>query len=161
MNRAARRAAGKPKGVSRERENTNLTAAFNTLGICSTTDQANADRLMLAIWSAFHDLAAGSSEVGLIDTLGMHLNVGLIRAEAIAPSLEAVMVAAGDALREAIDIHARHGRYGFSGPGLQAMREGIHAYEAILRASTTAQMRVAHREMQARIRKQLAEAARA
>ncbi|MCS4508920.1 hypothetical protein [Xylophilus ampelinus] len=160
MNRAQRRAAGHRRAPNRNQLRADPTAAFAAIGACLEIEPASADHLLIVARSAFRDMAAGSTDPQLFDALGMQPNVGLIRAESIAPELVQLLMAAADAMREADDIYGRHNRYGFTGPGLQAMATGLDAYEAILRASTPAQMRTATKEMIRRMQQQLAAAAK-
>lgn len=55
--------------------------------------------------------------------------------------------AAGQALEEAKRLRARHGRLGLTGPGRQALGEGVDAIELALRATTPRQMKEAEQAL--------------
>lgn len=112
--------------------------------------------IITKLTDAFGRLASGSSDCELFDRLAAAINVGLIRAEAIDPLVEQMMLRARDALIEADGIYGRHKRYGFSGPGLEAMKDGLQVYEEILSKSTPAQMQAALEESARRMLAQMA-----
>ncbi|MNY35119.1 hypothetical protein D3C86_1695040 [compost metagenome] len=95
---------------------------------------------MTKLHDAFCQLRAGSIDDDMFDRLAACINVGLVRAEQIDPVCVAPMVAARDALIRCDGIRGRHGRYGFDGPGLQAVAAALDVYEEILRNSTPQQM---------------------
>lgn len=117
---------------------------------------AVADDIMAKLYSAFGDLKAGSTDDDLFDRLAATINVGIVRAEQIAPACVEPMLAARDALIRCDDIRGRHGRYGFDGPGLLAMAAGLEVYEEMVRNSTPQQMREAMTASIARMRRQAA-----
>lgn len=116
------------------------TIALRTLECHAPPDQAVATDIMIVLRCAFDALAGGTSDCTQFDALAAAINVGMIRAEAIDPLLEQVMVRAADAMRECDDIFGRHQRYGFTGLGRQSVLDALDAYEQILRLSTPAQM---------------------
>ena len=118
---------------------------------------AVADDIMAQLYSAFGDLKAGSTDDDLFDRLAAAINVGIVRAEQIAPACVTPMLAARDALIRCDDIRGRHGRYGFDGPGLLAMAAGLDVYEEMVRNSTPQQMREAMKASIARMRRQAAQ----
>jgi len=95
---------------------------------------------MTKLHDAFCQLRAGSTDDDMFDRLAACINVGLVRAEQIDPLCVTPMVAARDALMRCDGIRGRHGRYGFDGPGLQAMVAALELYEEMLRNSTPQQM---------------------
>jgi hypothetical protein len=113
-------------------------------------------RIMVKVHDAFAHLSAGGADDDLFDRLAGVVNVGAIRTEQIGGSEEALAVfrRAGEALTHADDIRGRHGRYGFTGPGLEAMKDAIALYEEILKASTPLQMHKAQLECIQRMRAQ-------
>lgn len=119
--------------------------------------EAVADLSLTRLHAAFADLRTGSTDDDLFDRLADAVNVGLIRAEQIDELCVVPMLAARDALLRCDDIRGKHGRYGFDGPGLQAMATGLEVYEEILRNSTPLQMTDALRLSIARMRIQAAE----
>ncbi|CAN7477654.1 hypothetical protein [Variovorax paradoxus] len=109
---------------------------------------------MTKLYSAFADLKAGSTDDDLFDRLASTINVGMVRAEQIDELCLAPLLAARDALIRCDAIRGRHGRYGFDGPGLQAMAAGLEVYEEMVRKSTPQQMHNALAESVARIGRQ-------
>ncbi|SEF29803.1 hypothetical protein [Variovorax sp. NFACC26] len=114
------------------------------------------DDIITKVYSAFADLKAGSRDDELFDRLSAHLNTVMVRAEASDELCLAPLHAAADALRRCDAIRGRHGRYGFDGPGLQAMAAGLQVWEEIARNSSPRQMFDAFIESLARIRRQVA-----
>lgn len=125
---------------------------FEVIAAHQPFPQADADVIMLRINDAFGQVAAGSTDEDLFDRLAAMANVGLIRCEEIGREGEEVFRAAQQALMEADGLRGRHGRPGFTGPGLEAMRAAIAVYDEILRASSPAQMTAALQECMRRIR---------
>ena len=114
------------------------------------------DDIMTKVYSAFVDLKTGSTDDDLFDRLSTHLNTVMVRAEQIDELCLVPLHAAADALRRCDAIRGRHGRYGFDGPGLQAMAAGLQVCEEIPRNSSPRQMSDAFIESLARIRRQVA-----
>lgn len=104
--------------------------------------EAAADAVMVPVRTALQRMLDGTAEPLHFTRVATAINVAGIRAQQIGqtPEVEAVLAAAGQALTESQGIHERHGRYGMTGPGRQAITAGIDAYEAILRASSPRQM---------------------
>jgi hypothetical protein len=135
----------------------NPTSWAATIAACQPMSKAVADDIMTKLHMAFTDLRNGSTDGDLFDRLAATVNVGIIRAEQIDPLCVGPMLAARDALVRCDEIMARHGRYGFDGPGLQAIAAGLEVYEEMLRNSTPQQMREAMSTSIARMNKQIAE----
>lgn len=112
---------------------------------------AKGDDIAAKLYSAFADLKAGSTDDELFDRLASTFNAALIRAESIDELCLAPLQDAADALRRCDAIRARHGRYGFDGPGLQAMAAGLEVCEEIIRNSSPKQMFDAFAESVTRI----------
>lgn len=113
------------------------------------------DDIMTKLFSAFADLKAGSTDDELFDRLSATLNAVMVRAEQIDELCLAPLHAAADALKRCDAIRGRHGRYGFDGPGLQAMAASLEVCEAITRNSSPKQMLDAFVESVARMRRTL------
>jgi len=116
---------------------------------------AKSDDVATKLYSAFEGLKAGTTDDELFDRLASTLNAALIRAESIDELCLAPLQAAADALRRCELICTRHGRYGFDGPGLQAMAAGLKVCEEIIRNSSPKQMFDAFAESLARVHLQL------
>ena len=108
--------------------------------------EEDADRTMVLIRVAFEKLKAGADDEQF-DRLAGALNVGFIRSKQIDVLLEEILKRGLDALIQCDGIRLKHGRYGFTGPGLLATAEAIEAYEAILRSSTYKEMQDALTEV--------------
>lgn len=156
MMSTTQRLAARRQQASRART-ANKTANFATILRHQPIGDNAAHNLVLAE-SAFRDLIEGSTDHDLFGRLAMSINVALVRAESIDPLLEMTMQAAVAAMVEAMGIFERHGRYGFSGPGLTAVRLGLEAYANIARESSPAQMQVAMNEVTRRYSEQKAAA---
>jgi len=109
-------------------------------------------QILLKVHDAFAQLRNGTTECDLFDRIAAVLNVGVVRSEAIGKEGVQVFQAAQAALMECDDLFGRHKRFGFTGPGLEAMKEAIALYEEILRASTPLQMAKAQEECVRRVR---------
>lgn len=131
----------------------NTTANFATIAKHQPIGINAAHNLVLAE-QAFKDLTAGSADHDVFGVLAMAINCALVRAEAIDPLLEQTMQRAVEAMVDALGIFERHGRYGFTGPGLDAVRQALGAYDAIARASSPVQMQAALAEVLRRYREQ-------
>ena len=116
----------------------------------------NAAHNLVIAESAFRDLIEGSTDPEIFGRLAMAINCALVRSEAIDPLLEQTMQAAVAAMVETMGIFERHGRYGFTGPGLAAVKLGLEAYADIARHSTPVQMQTALNEVMRRYRDQQA-----
>jgi hypothetical protein len=114
--------------------------------------QAELVRILLKVHTAFEHLSHGGDDVDQFDRLAAVLNVGMVRCEGIGQAGVDVFKAAQGALMDADALYGRHRRFGFTGPGLEAMREAIRLYDDILRASTPLQMAKAQVECMRRVR---------
>lgn len=85
------------------------------------------------------------------DRVGMILNVGLIRAEKIDPSLVHTMQAAQEAMCRMKDRYLRGLRFGFDAQGLQDTMAALDDYQTIMDASTPLQMMAAIKEAYSRL----------
>lgn len=158
MNRATRRALRQQQP---QRPNPKADAWAKVIQGSKTIDEALADRVMLRAHAAFdelrHDRADEATAHQLMHILADTINTALIRAEVIDPAIEAPLNAAVEAMQRADDRQAIHGRYGFDGPGLKAIREALEIYEEILRHSSEKQMIDAEAEGRRRAMRQFRE----
>jgi hypothetical protein len=110
---------------------------------CQPYPEAEANRILIRLHSAYEHLKSGGTDDEQFDWVGAAINVGLIRAEQIGGRESEgakVFVRAVGAMMECDSMMAKHGRYGFTGPALGIMAEAFSLYEEILRASTPRQM---------------------
>lgn len=134
-------------------------AVMRTLELHTEPSQETATDIMAILRSAFNDMREGTADPDMFDRLAAAFNVGMIRAESIDPMLLQIFHDAANAMREADGIWARHHRYGFTGPGLQAVVIALDAYEQLLRLSNPIQMKQALEESARRMLAQAGEAA--
>lgn len=104
-------------------------------------------RVMTGLHMSYADLKAGTGTDDDVVSLGLMLNVGVVRAAAIGPTLVKAFEEAGAALQECEGIKERHGRYGFTGPGILSMNAALELYEQVLAMSSLNQMDAAEREV--------------
>lgn len=144
MNRATRRASARAGRTPRRASLQADPAAWDDAIVRSReTDAGVALDINLKLRTAFDAMRSGQGTEDDYIALACALNVGLMRAERIAPRLEATMLDGQRALLDCAELHQRHGRFGFTGPGLQAIDAALEAYEAIVGASTPNQMQQA------------------
>lgn len=129
------------------------SAHWNAIINSQPTRPAEVSRIMVMVRLAYEKLKAGHGGDHDYDRLGAAMNVGMIRAEAIDPSLVEMFTAAGRAMLEAERIRRRHGHFGFHGEDLLAVNAGLELYEQILSLSSPNQMHAAAEEAVSRIRR--------
>ena len=161
MNRAERRAHAKaarraPPRHALERAR-GIVAMETTLRQHREADPDKVTNLMIELHSCFDAMKSGTTDTELFDRLGASMNNGLIRAESIAPEAVDVMLGAQRAMNEASAIYERHGRFGFTGAGLQAMADALDLYGQIVAMSTPRQILEAAQEARRRVERQLKE----
>ena len=115
----------------------------------------NVSEIMVKIRTAYELLKSGHATDDHFDRVGAALNIGLIRAESIDPLCEQTMQGGVDAMYHCAGLHERHGKYGFTGPGIVAMNDAVNLYEDILRLSTPLQMQDAQEAAHVRILKKI------
>lgn len=123
--------------------------------------EEKATGLMLELWSAFDALKAGSDDMQHLTWLASSLNTALVLAEKIDQEVVNVILAAHDAIRESTEIKDRHGKIGFTGPGMAAISEALDVYGQIVRLQTPRAIWKAAEEGHRRARSQYQEAIRA
>ena len=161
MNRAERRAQAKaarraPQRHALERAR-GIVALETTLRQHREADPSKVTNLMIELHSCFDALNNGTTDVEMFDRLGASMNNGLIRAESIAPEAVEVMLGAQLAMNEASAIYERHGRFGLTGTGIQAMADALDLYGQIVAMSTPRQILEAAQEARRRVERQLKE----
>lgn len=124
---------------------------LDAITACQPFPEAEITRILLKVHDAFARLRNGSTDVDMFDRIAAVLNVGMVRCEAIGQEGVEVFKRAQAALMAADELFGRHKRFGFTGPGLEAMKDAIALYEELLKASTPRQMADAQRECMRRI----------
>lgn len=111
--------------------------------------EAQATGIVNLVRIAWQRLREGTAEADHFIRIGCCINVASVRAEEIGSNTDvlASLAAAGAALVDCQDRRDRLGRYGLTGPGLQAVGAAIDVYEQVLRASSPKQMQLAEREV--------------
>lgn len=110
------------------------------------TPAADVTRIMVSVRMSYERLKLGDAPASDFERLAAVLNVGLIRAESIGQEVVEAMKLAMEAILECHRLHERHGRWGFTGPGLHAMNAALEFYEQILGSSSPNQMEAAVKE---------------
>jgi len=154
QNRAQRRAAlhKRPKTDRNALPLERTTAWAKLIENVRPYDPGEMVKEFVLIRAAFERLRTGAGTEPDFDLVSMSMNMGLVRAEAIDPELVAIMIAGQDAF---VRMKARYLRglpFGFDAQGLQDVPVAIDAYEAVVDASSPAQMMQSIRETYRRIR---------
>ncbi|QRF56598.1 hypothetical protein [Variovorax paradoxus] len=103
--------------------------------------------------SAVSALCSGIAEETVFAHVVRTLDVAIVWSEEFDRLLIQPLQDAREALDRCNAIYCRHGRYGFDGLGLQAMRGALDAYEQLVHNSTPQQMCDAFTEALARSRR--------
>ncbi|MCT8174351.1 hypothetical protein [Variovorax sp. CY25R-8] len=105
---------------------------------------------MTKLRNAFAALADGTAEEIVFDHTVRKMDVAIVWSEEFDRPLVQPLQEAREALDRCNAIFCRHGRYGFDGLGLQAMRAAVVAYERFVRTRTPQQLCDAFSEALAR-----------
>lgn len=123
--------------------------------------QGAADAAAIRVLTAFQHIRDGLAvDYTEHDVLAHAIGVSLLRAYDIAGDDPATnhmlpyLLKATDALRRLGERYQRTGRWGFDGPALQEVKDGIDVYEEILMKSSPAEMTAATKARQAIIDEQ-------
>jgi hypothetical protein len=136
-----------------KRRPANASSWATALYSSQTYSEQKADEIVSLVRIALQRMLDGTAEPVHFMRCGSAVNMAAIRAEQIGGNGEAmeILMAAGEALKEAEGIQGRHGKYGLTGLGRLRLATGIEAYEAILRASSPRQMHLAEQELLRRL----------
>jgi hypothetical protein len=143
---------------NKRRFQADCTAWIRTIAGHQDQPTWNADQIMVKVRTAYELLRNGVASDADFDRVGAALNIGLIRAESIDPLCEQTMQLGIDAMYQCAGLNERHGKYGFTEPGLLAMNDAVNLYEEVLRKSTPLQMQDAKESAHVRILKKMREA---
>lgn len=126
--------------MKRRKYGRNPMAALSLLSRASAGSATDAGR-QVVVRAMFERLRDGTADPEDFDRVVKALNTAKIRALEIgAPPLIAAIQAGQRALTQCRRRYLENGRFGFSGPELQAMHQAIYTYEAIENASSALQM---------------------
>lgn len=109
-------------------------------------------RLELPIRMSFQALRNGKGTAQDFHDIAAAINVTIVRSESINALCEQTAIAARDALMRCWDRHEKTGRWGFDGPALTSVEEGIALHEQLVELSTPQQMVEAMHEVMRRTR---------
>lgn len=104
-------------------------------------------RLELPIRVSFEAMKSGKGSQSDYQDLADAINVAMVRAEAIDPMAELMVLKARDAMMRLLERFTRTGRWGFDGPAIAQVEEAVEFHEQLLRLSTPQQMIDALREV--------------
>jgi len=141
--------------MTRKRTHRKYKPGLHPLDLIAAAQPMTADRvmtIMVKIHDAFAHLRSGGQDYDLFDRIAVCMNVGLVRSESIGPEGVELFKAAQDALMDAARIREAHGKFGFTGLGLEALKEAVALYEELLALSSPLQMNAAQNEVIRRIR---------
>lgn len=124
----------------------NPTAWAAAIANSQPTPAADVTKIMVSVRMSYERLKLGDAPASDFERLAAVLNVGLIRSESIGTEVVEAMKLAMEAILNCHRLHERHGRWGFTGPDLQAMNAALEFYEQILAKSSPNQMEAAVKE---------------
>jgi hypothetical protein len=131
---------------------------LDAITACQPFPEAEVTRILLKVHDAFARLRNGSADPDMFDRIAAVLNVGMVRCEQIGGTPDqacnpgvATFIRAQAALMACDELYGRHKRFGFTGPGLEAMKEAIALYEQIIRESSPKRMHLAQQECMRRV----------
>lgn len=130
------------------------TAAIDKATACrpfTEAETATAHALTALAWQALQD---GTGTENDFDRVGKVINLAKIRALEIDQGLATALELAQDAMTACKARHTKHGRFGFTGPELLAMRDAMAYQVEIVNASSAEQMRRAYQVMRKTLLKQ-------
>lgn len=127
------------KMLARQRA-ANCYAHENLLVNFGAPNAAAVAKLMLELRVVYERVKGGEPLPHDIYTLGFLLNTAIVRAESIGQPLVEAFEDAGRALEECEALQARHGRCGFTGPGILQMNAAMDLYADLLGMSSARQM---------------------
>lgn len=113
------------------------------LNDCRTFREGEVDLDIVKIRGAYERLKDGSADEGDFLLAGLAINMAKVRALEISEFLANEIEKAQDAMNRCRERYLKHKRFGFDGPGIQAMDYAIEANEEILVNSSPKQMQMA------------------
>lgn len=140
------RPARKPKGTGYE--------GIARLNDCLPYDAGDTTLHHIKTREAFARLQTGTADKDDFDRIVVAFNLARIRAEQIDATLFDEVGQAQAAMERCKARYLLTGRFGFDGPGLQAIHIGLNHHEAITDASSPRQMALAHKEMRRQLQSQ-------
>lgn len=163
LNREQRRALKHKRGIAAPTWGSGRmisTAAIDKATACrpfTEEETATAHALTALAWQALQD---GTGTEDDFDRVGKVINLAKIRALEISPWLADQFEKAQDAMTACKARFAKHGRFGFTDPELQVMRDAMAYQVEIVNASSPEQMRRAYQVMRKTIHKQMQQRAK-
>jgi hypothetical protein len=125
---------------------------FRVVGRVTPFTEAEQMQINLPVRVAFESIRTSRGEESDFHTLAAAVNITMVCAERIDPLVEQSCTAARDALQRMYDRHARVGSWGFDGPALQEVEQGVEIYEQLTALLTGGQLKAAMTECYRRMR---------
>lgn len=139
--RAQRRALARQQRRPQRTTTVDLAAPLRKLFNAAPHDPTEIVDEHLKVRACFERLRDGTAtDTDDFDHVAMTINMGKVRALEIDETLADMLERAQDAMGRCKDRYYRLGRFGFDGPGLQQVLDGLDACEAIIDASSPLQM---------------------
>ena len=135
----------------RARKAADPMAMYKLLARVRPFDEDEAAEVATPTRIAFERLRTGAGTQDDFDHLATSANVCMIRAESIHQDCVQVAKAMQQALVDCKTRYVRIARFGFTGPELAAIAEGLDLYDQIVALSTPEQLTTAVRKQDARI----------
>lgn len=129
-------------------------AIYKLMGRLQPFTPAELARLELPIRISYDSMKSGKGTRSDYQDLADAINVAMVRAEAIDPLAESMMLKARDAMLRVLERFTRLGRWGFDGPAIDEVLCAVEFHEDLLRNSTPQQMADALREVYRRVERE-------
>ena len=155
LNRAQRRAKVKPTKIDPKHSVRHTTATFVLLSDCQPYAPGELTQDLLKVRAAYDRLVDGTADMDDFNRLAVALNIAKVRAAEISQDIYDGIEQGHQAMKRCKARYEKHGKFGFDGPGLQAMPYAIEAHEAIYQASSQRQMEIALKVVHAALCKEL------
>ena len=158
MNRAQRRAMARAKPgrrVQPRHDLRHIAAPMALLADCQPYAPGELTQDLLKVRAAYERLVDGTADLDDFNRLAVALNIAKVRAAEISQDIYDGIDQGHQAMKRCKARYEKHGKFGFDGPGLQAMPYAIDAHEAIYQASSQRQMEIALKVVHAALCKEL------
>eukprot|EP00456_Euglypha_rotunda_P091237 TRINITY_DN95869_c0_g1_i2.p1 TRINITY_DN95869_c0_g1~~TRINITY_DN95869_c0_g1_i2.p1 ORF type:complete len:150 (+),score=20.04 TRINITY_DN95869_c0_g1_i2:233-682(+) len=139
--------------MKRNSRRSNFAAMASVAAARQAHSRGRINDSMTKLRSAIADLRSGIAQQSAFAHVVRTLDIAIVWSEEFDRSLVQPLQDAREAMDRCNAIYCRHGKYGFDGLGLQAMRGALGAYEQLVRNSTPQQMCDAFTEALARSRR--------
>lgn len=155
LNRAQRRAKVKPTKIDPKHSVRHTTATFVLLSDCQPYAPGELTQDLLKVRAAYDRLVDGTADQDDFNRVAVALNIAKVRSAEISQDIYDGIEQGHQAMKRCKARYEARGKFGFDGPGLQAMPYAIDAHEAIYQASSQRQMEIALKVVHAALCKEL------